>query len=626
MPRNRVSNDLDHVKKDPKPSKTPRGDPPRPWPLPKFKPVQINQPWSHGQSRLPSTIAPDDPYAIFSLFFNEEVIQILVRHTNEYAFLNPGPKSSETRTWFPTTVNEFRAYLGVTIWMGLHAESSIPEFWNIDPLKGPIHRQVLDHISLKRWQQIDRFFHISKPSPAQKETPFAKLEPLSDTLRQIFKKYWKPGTHLAVDETITRFLGRAKEIVNIPSKPTPEGFKIWVLANEGYVLDWMYHAKGRGKHEGPQDLDDFWTKDLGFNQTQAVVLDLVTQGDIAKDYTHIIWLDNLFTSARLLSQLNSEGFGGAGTVRTTVTSREELEAIEGTQAQKKSQEPNRGLDQRLADLKTKWNPSIDWGTLYGSLSSDGRVLELAWKDQNVVLFMTTVSDGTETVRRLRRRPAKTATNARTSRAEFGEMTTKELDIPVFIDMYNHYMNAVDNADQLRSYYSTQRVHFKSWKPLWHCLLDFTIVNCYKIHRCTCKESFQQRWTHYTQREFRARLASQLFESSERLSGKPSPIKGSLATRVHPAAPRDHGYLECMQDGVKACVPCLLAGRKVLNPAKSRKPLQELSANSMRPRGIDKGKRRQRAPRTIHGCRLCRIHICNHIGCWKEHIDAIPSNS
>ena len=64
-----------------------------------------------------------------------------------------------------------------------------------------------------------------------------KLEPLSDTLRQVFKKYWKTGTHLAVDETIQRFMGRAKEIVNIPSKPTPEGFKIWVLANEGYVLD-----------------------------------------------------------------------------------------------------------------------------------------------------------------------------------------------------------------------------------------------------------------------------------------------------------------------------------------------------------------------------------------------------
>ena len=66
-----------------------------------------------------------------------------------------------------------------------------------------------------------------------------------------FKKYWKPGTHLVVDETIQRFMGRAKEIVNIPSKPIPEGFKIWVLANKGYVLDWLYHAKGSNKNDGP---------------------------------------------------------------------------------------------------------------------------------------------------------------------------------------------------------------------------------------------------------------------------------------------------------------------------------------------------------------------------------------
>ena len=382
MPRNKVSNDLDHVKKDPKPSNTPKGRPSDPWPLPTYVPLKISNPRTNGQGHLPNTVAPDDPYAIFSLFFSDETIQILVYHTNEYAFQHPGPEKS--RRWFPTTVQEFRAYLAVTIWMGLHIESSISEFWNMDPLKGPLHEQIFKHISLIRWQQIDRFFHISRPHPGhqlgQRETPFVKLEPLSDQLRQSFKKYWITGTHLAVDETIQRFMGRAREIVNIPSKPTPEGFKIWVLANDGYVLDWMYHAKGSNKSDGPQDLDDFWTKDLGFTQTQAVVLDLVTQEGIAKDHSHIIWLDNLFTSARLLTQLDSEGFGAAGTVRTTTTSREELEAKEGTKAQKKSQEPNRGLDERLLELRTKWNTALEWGKLYGSLSDDGKVMQFAWKD------------------------------------------------------------------------------------------------------------------------------------------------------------------------------------------------------------------------------------------------------
>jgi len=58
-------------------------------------------------------------------------------------------------------------------------------------------------------------------------------------------------------------MGRASEIVNIPLKPTPEGFKIWVLANEGYVLDWIYYAKGNNK--GPVDLDSYFIEVEGFS-------------------------------------------------------------------------------------------------------------------------------------------------------------------------------------------------------------------------------------------------------------------------------------------------------------------------------------------------------------------------
>ena len=40
--------------------------------------------------------------------------------------------------------------------------------------------------------------------------------------------------------------------------------KIWVLANAGYVLDWLHQAKG--DKLGPVDLDDFWIEDLGFSK------------------------------------------------------------------------------------------------------------------------------------------------------------------------------------------------------------------------------------------------------------------------------------------------------------------------------------------------------------------------
>ena len=118
-----------------------------------------------------------------------------------------------------------------------------------------------------------------------KESIFEKLEPLNEHLRLLFKKHWISGTHLTVDESIQRFTGRAAEIVNISSKPVPEGFKIWILASSGYVLDRMWHAKGDKK--GPIDLDDFFLKD-GFSKTQAVVLDLLSQQGIFNASKHIV--------------------------------------------------------------------------------------------------------------------------------------------------------------------------------------------------------------------------------------------------------------------------------------------------------------------------------------------------
>ena len=112
------------------------------------------------------------------------------------------------------------------------------------------------------------------------------------------------------------------------------------------------------------------------------------------------------------------------------------------------------------------------------VSEDGEVFQIAWKDQAMALFMSSVSDGTKKIVHQRRRPAKTATNAHTSRLVFGDAVVKDLTISNYIDMYNHFANGVDISDQLRSYYNTQNSHWKSWKALWHFLLNTTTTTAY----------------------------------------------------------------------------------------------------------------------------------------------------
>ena len=222
MGRNRVSDDLDHVADASTATKQSKQPPPKPQPIPPFKLMKIND-ITHGLGKLPSHVA-GTPYNVFSLFFNYDILQKIVDYTNEYAEERPSNDDKHhARRWFSTTLKELRAYIATSIYMGIHSESSVPEFWNKDMSKGPIHHMVRDHISLRRWQQIDRFLRISQPTSPH-PTVFEKLEDLSEHLRHAFKQYWTPGTHLTVDESIQRFQGRSDATVNIPSKPVPEGY------------------------------------------------------------------------------------------------------------------------------------------------------------------------------------------------------------------------------------------------------------------------------------------------------------------------------------------------------------------------------------------------------------------
>lgn len=60
--------------------------------------------------------------------------------------------------------------------------------------------------------------------------------------------------------------------------------------------------------------------------------------------------------------------------------------------------------------------------------------------------MSTVLDPRDTILRLRRRPAKIVINIRTSRVIFGEESVKVLNIFAFINIYNYYINGINNAN------------------------------------------------------------------------------------------------------------------------------------------------------------------------------------
>src|SRR5271170_536541 len=96
--------------------------------------------------------------------------------------------------------------------------------------------------------------------------------------------------------------------------------------------------------------------------------------------------------------------------------------------------------------------------------------------------MTTGHIPTEEITRNRKRPKKTSTNSTIAREVFDGQYRKELEIPFFIDCYNHYMNSVDVANQLRA---TAIVHFsrneKEFFLGMFWAIDMILTNCWKIY-------------------------------------------------------------------------------------------------------------------------------------------------
>lgn len=195
--------------------------------------------------------------------------------------------------------------------------------------------------------------------------------------------------------------------------------------------------------------------------------------------------------------------------------------------------------------------------------------------------MSTVDDGRHKVNSKRKRPPLTASGARQTRKVFGDKVKKELPIPTFIFYYNYYMCGVDITDQLRSYFTTQRIHTRTWKPLFHFLINTVIYNCFLLSSYTPTNRRASRTDSHKQ--FQIDLRNALFERSIRKQKAPTykhPPQRSTNDIIW--VPTAQHELIKLFDREVLCSACVEAGRHTQEQCMGRrKALSELSSNTTR---------------------------------------------
>jgi hypothetical protein len=103
---------------------------------------------------------------------------------------------------------------------------------------------------------------------------------------------------------------------------------------------------------------------------------------------------------------------------------------------------------------------IPWGTLFTEPSDNGLINFIAWKDNALVLFISTVDDGSQVTKKLRKRPLETSSSAKTSRVPFRGQARALLNIPAFNDDYNHGIGYVDEGNHLKKANTYMRKYYK----------------------------------------------------------------------------------------------------------------------------------------------------------------------
>jgi hypothetical protein len=105
------------------------------------------------------------------------------------------------------------------------------------------------------------------------------------------------------------YLGHTWHAIKASHKSIKQGYKIWALADLGYIFNWLWYSKARGT----EGLDSRSCQNT-MTDTQTLVIFLAKSlPDPAQDYT--LYLDNLFTNGLLAKALGQLGIGVMGTTQ-----------------------------------------------------------------------------------------------------------------------------------------------------------------------------------------------------------------------------------------------------------------------------------------------------------------------
>lgn len=379
---------------------------------------EFSGPSSHISANALLNLSGNEPINYFELFFDNNLLDLIVRETNIYQSQNPEPIRKKMKPWEDLTRETLREFIGLTALMGHVKKVSLEDYWSTKPiLYTPIFHKIMTR---NRYLQILRFIHFQNNETVLKH-PLRKIKVIIDDLNEKFAKFLDPGKKLCIDESLLLWKGKLRFKQFLPLKRNRFGIKIFLIVDceSGYILGFIVYTGESTEYEK-------------FN--------LGVSGDIVAHFMkpyfgkgHIVFLDNWYNSPILAEFLHEKDTGVCGTLRKC----------------------RKGVPKFTTSLK-KGESEVAHNMIW---------MVIRWLDKKEVYVITTVHE---------------FGYAATGKKHYE--TQEDILKPACIIDYNKNMGGVDNVDRQLALSESVRKTTKWYRKLFWHLVDLALINALALYK------------------------------------------------------------------------------------------------------------------------------------------------
>ncbi|CAF1521639.1 unnamed protein product [Adineta ricciae] len=147
------------------------------------------------------------PIDFWNHVFPQHLVQIIVHETNQYAeniCNEPHSRRSRVNQWERTSIEEFNVFLSLLILQEIIKKPELQMYFTTDELLAtPIFNKIM---TVDRFQLLLKMLHFQTDQDS--DNTLKKIVPVVEILRSSFKRLYRPGRVLNVDESLHLYKGR----------------------------------------------------------------------------------------------------------------------------------------------------------------------------------------------------------------------------------------------------------------------------------------------------------------------------------------------------------------------------------------------------------------------------------